>query len=113
MACAARRKLGSAGDTIMPFEVKACTIDEMHVHPTFRDRTQARVKVVLREMRAHEAFDHNLTLRVQADTNEQMTERELQLAILTRAAGILKRTMSVADLDVASDGTVTRRRVAV
>ncbi len=50
----------------MPFEVKACSIDEMQRHPTFADRTQAKVKVVLREIRAREAFDHNLTLRVWA-----------------------------------------------
>lgn len=82
----------------MPFEVKACTIDEMHQHPTFADRTQARVKVVLREITAQQAFDHNLTLKVWATTHERMTAAEVNTALLTRAAAILKRTMSVAEV---------------
>jgi len=86
------------GDTIMPFEVKACTIDEKHRHPTFADRTQARVKVVLREITAHQAFDHNLTLKVWADTNDKMSAAEVNTALLTRAAAILKRTMTVAEI---------------
>ena len=48
----------------MPFEIKACSIDEMHRHPTLKDRTQAKVKVMLREIRSRETFDHNLTLKV-------------------------------------------------
>lgn len=82
----------------MPFEVKACTIDEKHRHPTFADRTQARVKVVLREITAHQAFDHNLTLKVWADTNDKMSAAEINTALLTRAAAILKRTMTVAEV---------------
>jgi hypothetical protein len=93
---------------IMPFEVKACTIDEMHRHPTFRDRTQAKVKVVLREIRAREAFDHNLTLRVWADTNDGMSSNEVKMALLTRAATILKRTMTNAEIEVNGDGLASK-----
>lgn len=92
----------------MPFEVKACTIDEMQVHPTLADRTQAKVKVVLREMHAREAFDHNLTLRVWANTNERMSPNDVKMALLTRAATILKRTMSTAELEVTGEGLVSR-----
>ncbi|MGV3490485.1 MAG: hypothetical protein ACO1OG_04105 [Devosia sp.] len=95
----------------MPFEVKACTIDEMHRHPTFRDRTQAKVKVVLREIRAREAFDHNLTLRVWADTNDGMSPGDVKMALLTRAATILKRTMTNAEIEVGADGLVSRPAV--
>jgi len=96
----------------MPFEIKACTIDEMHRHPTFADRTQAKVKVVLREIGSRETFDHNLTLKVWANTNERMSKTEINTALLSRAATILKRTMSVADVEVASDGNVSRPTVS-
>ena len=76
----------------MPFEVKSCSIDEMHRHPTFKDRTQARVKVLLRESRSRETFDHNLTLKVWANTTDKMTASEVKTALLTKAATILKRT---------------------
>ena len=92
----------------MPFEVKACTIDEMHLHPTFADRTQAKVKVVLREIRAREAFDHNLTLRVWANTNPGMSPTDVKMALLTRAATILRRTMSAAEIEVGSEVAVTK-----
>ena len=96
----------------MPFEVKACSIDEMQRHPTFADRTQAKVKVVLREIRAREAFDHNLTLRVWANTNERMSANDVKMALLTRAATILKRTMSTAEIEVSDDGLVSRPGMA-
>ena len=105
------RTLAFGGKRIMPFEVKGCTIDEMHRHPTFRDRTQAKVKVVLREIRAREAFDHNLTLRVWADTNDQMSSNDVKMALLTRAATILKRTMSAAEVEVGEDGLVSRPKL--
>jgi hypothetical protein len=92
----------------MPFEVKSCSIDEMHRHPTFADRTQAKVKVLLREIRSRETFDHNLTLRVWADTHDQMTASEVKTALLIKAATILKRTVSVAEIEVSGDGAVTR-----
>ena len=101
-----------AGDLNMPFEVKACTIDELHRHPTFADRTQARVKVVLREITAHKAFDHNLTLKVWANTRPGMSTAEVNTALLTRAATILKRTMSVAEIEVTGDGTVSKPTVS-
>jgi len=36
------------GKKIMPFEVKACSIEDMHRHPVLRDRSVARVKITLR-----------------------------------------------------------------
>lgn len=96
----------------MPFEVKSCSIDEMHRHPTFADRTQAKVKVLLREVRSRETFDHNLTLRVWADTHDQMTASEVKTALLVKAATILKRTVSVAEIEISGDGVVTRPAVS-
>ena len=96
----------------MPFEVKACTIDELHRHPTVTNRTQARVKVVLREVTNQNAFDHNLTLKVWADTRPGMSSAEVNTALLTRAATILKRTMSVADVEVSADGHVVRPTIS-
>lgn len=82
----------------MTFEIKACSIDEMHRHPMFHDRTQAKVRVMLRETHSREVFDHNLTLKVWAETNDKMTPAEIKTALLTKAAAILKRTVKVADL---------------
>ena len=96
----------------MPFEVKACRIDELHRHPTFADRTQAKVKVVLREITSHHAFDHNLTLKVWANTHEKMSPAEVNTALLTRAAAILKRTMSVAEIEAGGEGQVSKPTVS-
>jgi hypothetical protein len=95
----------------MPFEVKSCSIDEMHRHPTFADRTQAKVKVLLRESRSRETFDHNLTFRVWANTHDKMSPSEIKTALLVKAAAILKRTVSVAEIEVGVDGAVTRPAV--
>jgi hypothetical protein len=92
----------------MPFEVKACRIDDMQRHPTLKDRTQARVKVMLREIRSRETFDHNLTLRVWADTREDMSPNEVKTALLTKAAAILKRTVMAAELPVDAAGRIAR-----
>lgn len=92
----------------MPFEVKACSIADMHRHPTFADRTQAKVKVVLREIRSRETFDHDLTLRVWANTNDRMSPAEVKTALLSKAATILKRTVSVAEIEVSGEGRVTK-----
>jgi hypothetical protein len=90
----------------MPFEIKACSIDEMRRHPTLKDRTQARVKVMLREIRPRETFDHNLTLKVWANTRDDMSPAEVKTALLTKAATILKRTVTVAELPVDAAGNV-------
>jgi hypothetical protein len=93
----------------MPFEIKACSIDEMRRHPTLKDRTQARVKVMLREIRSREIFDHNLTLKVWADTRDDMTPTEVKTALLTKAATILKRTVTVAELPIDASGNIGAR----
>lgn len=90
----------------MPFEIKACSIDEMRRHPTLKDRTQAKVKVMLREIRSRETFDHNLTLKVWANTRDDMSPAEVKTALLTKAAHILKRTVTVAELPADADGGV-------
>jgi hypothetical protein len=90
----------------MPFEIKACSIDHMHRHPTLKGRTQARVQVMLRETRPRETFDHNLTLKVWADTPDDMSPTEVKTALLTKAATILKRTVMVAELPVDAAGNV-------
>lgn len=92
----------------MPFEIKACSIDEMAPHPTLKDRTQAKVKVMLRETRSSETFDHDLTLKVWADTREDMTPTEVKTALLTKAAAILKRTVTVAELPVDLTGLAAK-----
>ena len=96
----------------MPFEVKSCSIDEMHRHPTFADRTQAKVKVLLREIRSRETFDHNLTLKVWANTHDQMSPSEVKTALLITAATILKRTVSVAEIEISGEGIVSRPAVS-
>lgn len=90
----------------MPFEIKACSIDEMRRHATLKDRTQAKVKVVLREIRSREVFDHNLTLKVWANTRDDMSPAEVKTALLTKAAAILKRTVTVAELPMDANGGV-------
>ena len=90
----------------MPFEVRACSIDELRRHPTLSDRTQAKVKVLLREIRPRETFDHNLTLRVWANTRDDMSAAEIRTALLSKAAAILKRTVTVAELPTDAAGNI-------
>lgn len=92
----------------MPFEINACSIDDIHRHPIFLDRTLARVKVTLREIRSREIFDHDLTFKVWATTDEKMTPAGVKAVLLTRAAAILKRTVSVAEIKMSDDGKYYR-----
>ena len=92
----------------MQFEIKACTITEVRPHPVFADRTKAEVKVTLRETWPREIFDHNLTIRVWATTNEGMTPAEVNAALLSKAAAILKRTVSAAEVAIGVDGKVSK-----
>ena len=92
----------------MQFEIKACSIDDMHRHPVLPDRTQARVKVMLREIRSPETFDHDLTLKVWAYTDNKMTPADVKTALLTKAAAILQRTVSLAEIQMDGDGKFSK-----
>jgi hypothetical protein len=83
----------------MSFEVKECTLNDVAPHPTLAGRTRAKVNVRLQETRASEVFEHNLVLRVWAATNENMTPAEIRTALLAKAATILRKTVSLADID--------------
>lgn len=86
----------------MSFEIRACTIADVHSHPTLKGRTQGKVNVTLREtLRGGKLHDHKLTLKVWADTDESMSLADVNSALLGRAAAILKRTMSVAEIPAA------------
>ena len=106
------RNLSRRGTRIMPFEIRACSIDDMHRHPVLPDRTLARVKVMLREIRSRETFDHDLTLRVWADTDDKMTPADVKTALLTKAAAILKRTVSVAEIQMDGDGKYSKATIS-
>ncbi len=92
----------------MPFEIKACSIEDMHRHPVLSDRSLARVKVRLQEIRSPETFDHDLTLKVWAYTDNNMTPADVKTALLTKAAAILKRTVSLAEIQMDGDGKFSR-----
>lgn len=68
----------------------------MHPHPMFRNRTQARIKVTLRETGIGPAVDHALTVRVWTD-NEDRDVSGIREALILKAAAILKRTTERAD----------------
>jgi len=81
----------------MSFEIKACTIADVRPHPTLGGRIEGKVKVTLRETIDRRDVDHNLTLKVWADTTPAMSMAEVNSALLGRAAIILRRTVAVAD----------------
>lgn len=83
----------------MPFEIRACTIAGVHPHPRLKGRTEGKVKVTLRETLARHTYDHDLTLKVWADTTPEMSLADINSALLGRAAIILRRTVAVADKD--------------
>lgn len=80
----------------MPFEITACSIAEVHPHPIFRDRTQARIKVTLRETGTLPNTDHALTVKVWTD-NKGRTDEAIREELVVKAATILKRTAERAD----------------
>ena len=81
----------------MSFEIKACTIADVRPHPTLGGRVEGKVRVTLRETIDRRDVDHDLTLKVWADTTPAMSLSEINSALLGRAAIILKRTVAVAD----------------
>lgn len=81
----------------MSFEIRACTIADVRPHPTLGGRIEGKVRVTLRETIDRRDVDHQLTLKVWADTTPAMSLAEVNSALLGRAAAILKRTMAVAD----------------
>ena len=81
----------------MSFEIKACTIADVRPHRTLDGRVEAKVKVTLRETIDRREVNHDLALKVWADTTPAMSLAEVNSALLGRAAVILKRTMAVAD----------------
>jgi len=81
----------------MSFEIKACTIADVRPHATLGGRVEGKVRVTLREKLDRQDFDHDLTLKVWADTTPAMSLAEVNSALLGRAAIILKRTVAVAD----------------
>ena len=92
----------------MPFEIKACSIEDMHRHPVLLDRSLARVNVRLQEIRSPETFDHDLTLKVWAYTDNNMTPADVKTALLTKAASILQRTVSLAEIQMDGDGKFSK-----
>lgn len=82
----------------MAFDLKHCALSNIARHPKLAGRTRATVNVTLRETRYGTSFDHNLTLRVSAPTNDDMKPDEVKSALLTKAAAILSRTMAIANL---------------
>lgn len=80
----------------MPFEITTCTIAELFPHPIFRDRTQARIKVTLRETGTIPATDHALTVKVWTD-NRGRSDDAIREDLVLKAATILKRTADRAD----------------
>jgi len=81
----------------MSFQIKACTIADVHPHPKLGGRVEGKVRVTLRETIDQRDIDHDLTLKVWADTTPAMSLAEINAALLGRAAIILKRTVAVAD----------------
>ena len=67
---------------------------------------QGEDNALLRETLARQSFDHNLTLKVWANTDDRMTPAEVKTALLTKAAHILKRTVTVAELPVDAAGNI-------
>ncbi len=67
----------------------------MQRHPVFPERTQAKVRVVLRETAQHGRFDHDLTLKVWVDTAPGVGPEALRSALLRRANEILQRCFAI------------------
>lgn len=82
----------------MSFEVIHCAILAVTPHSTLSDRTNARVRVKLRETRDGQASDMELTLKVWAVTTPDMDDADVRSALLIRAAAVLSRTLAAADL---------------
>ncbi|MDB5507198.1 MAG: hypothetical protein JWR75_1836 [Devosia sp.] len=81
----------------MAFEIRNCTLQDVAAHATIHGRTNAKVNVKLREIRAKQVYDHDLVLRVSASTTSDMSDAQIRSMLLGKAAIILNRTVRMAD----------------
>lgn len=85
------------GAKTMTYTLIDIAVTEKAAHPRLANRTTGRVRAVLSEERDGSECTHQLSINVWADTTETMSEDDINMALMLKAANIISRVK--ADLE--------------
>ena len=75
----------------MTYNLIDITVTEKAPHPRLSNRTTGRVRAVLSEERDGAEATHELSIAVWADTRQTMSEQDIDMALMLKAASIVGR----------------------
>ncbi|ODT48840.1 hypothetical protein [Devosia sp. 63-57] len=75
----------------MPIELIDIAVAERHAHPSLSDRITGKVRAVLSETIGGRDQQHEILVPVWTDRNAAMTDEDVDLALLVKAADIVGR----------------------
>lgn len=75
----------------MTIELIDIALAERQTHPRLPDRMTGKVRAVLTETIGEQQFRHELMLPVWVDTHEGMSDEDIDLGLMVKAADIVGR----------------------
>lgn len=81
----------------MTYNLIDISVTEKAAHPRLANRTTGKVRAVLSEERDGTECTHQLSIPVWADTRDTMSEDDVNMALMLKAANIISRVK--ADLE--------------
>jgi len=84
----------------MPYQLIDISVAEKHPHPRLANRINGRVRAVLNEERDGAIYPHELSIPVWAETTKAMSDGDIDMALMLKAATIvtkLKATLERSD----------------
>lgn len=75
----------------MTYQLIDIAVTEKHAHPRLLGRTVGQVRAVLTEKMAQGEQTHELAIPVWANTQDTMTDADVDMALLLKAAEIVAR----------------------
>ncbi|MEO5808327.1 hypothetical protein [Devosia sp.] len=75
----------------MPYSLIDIAVVESHRHPTLASRTVGTVRAVLNEEQIDRGQNHELSISVWTPTGPEMSEQDIEMALLLKAADIVGR----------------------
>lgn len=78
----------------MSLELVDIVLTERHPHPRLENRINGKVRATLVEVLDEREYRHNIDLSVWIDGKPEMSEADVELALLVKGAGIVARLKS-------------------
>jgi len=75
----------------MTFKLIDIALVECQAHERIENRVVGTVRAVLREMQADYAQEHEITVPVWAQTTPEMSDEDIEMALLLKASDIIMR----------------------